>query len=467
VKKAIYLSLASLFVRSFRMFVGYLKRGTPYEHDAKQDYIYNFDNTAAEIRNLLIEDCKINIDGINKTHRTCFIELRIHASLAGRFFLPSIVVTSSGLQYFQYFEKGASGLRYLNISSFFATLSSGELQLDMQFRHLCLQSPTARLLFFDTMDVKHSKVMVVAPHPDDAEIAAYGIYKDSNAHIVTVTAGDGGDMKYKELYDNAKDHFLKKGKLRVWDSLYVPALAGIGPERAVNLGYFDNTLSTMYQKRPNPVPATYSEETNVHVFREMNTSPLLKTREMENAWPNLVNDFKALIEQINPDVIATPSPALDSHDDHLYTSLALFEALRQLQRKNGKIFLYSNHNSTCEHYPFGAQGTIMSLPPNFDAQLFFRSVYSHHLSISDQKDKFFSIETMHDLRYNLKWSFISWALNKSYRQLKEVILDRDFSYFRRGIRSNELFFVINTDDVLNDATLQKLFTYNGRNLIDL
>ena len=47
------------------------------------------------------------------------------------------------------------------------------------------------------------RVLVVAPHPDDAEIAAFGFYADTRAMVVTVTAGDASDR-----YQNSMQRWM-------------------------------------------------------------------------------------------------------------------------------------------------------------------------------------------------------------------------------------------------------------------
>src|SRR5437016_14202737 len=37
------------------------------------------------------------------------------------------------------------------------------------------------------------RVLVVSPHPDDAELGAFGLYADTQATVVTVTAGVASD----------------------------------------------------------------------------------------------------------------------------------------------------------------------------------------------------------------------------------------------------------------------------------
>ena len=89
-------------------------------------------------------------------------------------------------------------------------------------------------------------MLVVAPHPDDAEIAAFGFYADTRATVVTVTAGDASDR-----YQNPTQPWmsLTRGavaQMRVWDSLTIPQFGGVPPERAINLCLPDGRLSEMY-----------------------------------------------------------------------------------------------------------------------------------------------------------------------------------------------------------------------------
>src|SRR5262249_57577035 len=106
-------------------------------------------------------------------------------------------------------------------------------------------------------------VLVLAPHPDDAEIAAFGLYADRNATIVTVTSGNAGDMNYRDNFTDTADHYLFKGFLRAADSVTVPLQGGIPPERCLNLGYFDARLANMHDKPTEVFPDLYGPTTNV------------------------------------------------------------------------------------------------------------------------------------------------------------------------------------------------------------
>ena len=54
-------------------------------------------------------------------------------------------------------------------------------------------------LFANGLDLSRP-MLVLAPHPDDAEIAAFGLYANRNATIVTVTTGNAGPRSYEAMF---------------------------------------------------------------------------------------------------------------------------------------------------------------------------------------------------------------------------------------------------------------------------
>ena len=86
--------------------------------------------------------------------------------------------------------------------------------------------------------------------------------------------------------------------------------------------------------------------------------------------------------------------------------------------------------------------TQLTLPPNKD-RFDFDSIYSFYLDDELQTDKFFALESMHDL----KDSTIYISLKSSFKHFKKMLMrkitGKDKSYFRRALRSNELFFIVN------------------------
>jgi hypothetical protein len=72
--------------------------------------------------------------------------------------------------------------------------------------------------------------------------------------------------------------------------------------------------------------------------------------------------------------------------------------------------------------------------------LYFRRIYSHPLTPEEQKLKLVALEAMHDLReFDLR--------TKAPPILTEAMLRaRQYDYFRRGPRPNELFFVATREE---------------------
>jgi hypothetical protein len=86
------------------------------------------------------------------------------------------------------------------------------------------------------------------------------------------------------------------------------------------------------------------------------------------------------------------------------------------------------------------------MPPWFDATLPLSSVYSHPLDEGRQLDKLFALDAMHDLRAaprRLLGGPTDRFIERLRRSAEDVIRDpvSDYSYYRRAVRPNELFFV--------------------------
>jgi hypothetical protein len=172
-------------------------------------------------------------------------------------------------------------------------------------------------------------------------------------------------------------------------------------------------------------------------FRSLNYNKLKKR---QHTWDSLVLDLKELIIKTKPDIIITPYPQIDLHLDHQYTTIALQEVLSEIKNdgESLKVMLYTNHHKYSEMYPFGAKGSIISLPPIFKKdKLKFDSIFSFRLTKRKQLDKYYSLDTMYAIRVS---DYIStfYDLFKKYRT---NLLNEDFSYYRRSVRDNELFFV--------------------------
>jgi len=287
--------------------------------------------------------------------------------------------------------------------------------------HLTIKDQQASMILFANPGMeKQAKILVIAAHPDDAEIAAFGLYSQHNSLILTITAGEAGPHTYDEVYADANQHYRAKGKLRVWNSITVPMLGGVSPEHAINLGYFDGTLQKMVKHKLQSVNSLYTDINNVNHFRQQNLSSLTPITEGKANWSALVEDIKQILRVYEPDIIVTPYPAIDWHIDHKLSTLAVIDTIRELGLQQGQLFLYTNHLTANNYFPYGEQGELVAIPPDFNHSLYFDSIYSFMLP--KPKEKIFALEAMHDLRLDTSWLDISGAFKILWTTLGNKLL---------------------------------------------
>ena len=134
---------------------------------------------------------------------------------------PWVEISTGTSRIQQYLDANAQGLRWLNLSSLKDQLKEST-QVDMITHAITIEPKVGTLRTFENKLNLNDKILVLAPHPDDAEIAAFGLYADHNATIVTVTSGNAGDMNYRTSVSDPAEHYLLKGYLRAVDSVTVP-----------------------------------------------------------------------------------------------------------------------------------------------------------------------------------------------------------------------------------------------------
>jgi LmbE family N-acetylglucosaminyl deacetylase len=350
---------------------------------------------------------------------------------------PYVEIAAGNLSERQYFAAGDAGERWLNLTFLRGAMVGTRIAL--RGEGVTFASPAARLrLFAGSPDLSKS-LLVLAPHPDDAEIAAFGIYANRNASVVTVTAGNAGAPTYEAVFDDPGELYLFKGRIRVIDSITIPWQGRIPPERTFNMGYFDARLAEMYEKRDAVIPEMYRPNADINVYRRENIGKLLPLRARESKWGNLVDDTLTLLKKVKPTVIIAPHPQLDTHRDHQFTTVALSEALARWN-KPVTLLLYTNHADR-NRYPYGPAGTLVSLPPPPPADVVLDRIYSHPVSQGLQRLKLFALESMHDLRFTPTRQYQLAREEARAAAPEKQGPEPDITYLRRGPRSNELFFV--------------------------
>lgn len=348
---------------------------------------------------------------------------------------PWVEVSVGEFRVQQYLDTNAVGVRWLNLSGLREHLAGGA-EVIVRTHAVTFEAEEATLRLFDNHLDLQQRILIVAPHPDDAEIAAFGLYADRQASVVTVTAGNAGDMNYRANVSEPAAHYALKGYLRAVDSVTVPWQGNIPPDRTANLGYFDGRLDAMFLAPQQTIAEVYGPNTDVAIYRRANLSKLVSSAARSNSWPHLVEDLVEVLREVNPQIVVMPDPRLDTHLDHEFTSVALTQALEQWPG-NPVFLLYTNHTDS-NHYPYGPAGTVVSLPPS-DRHLGMQKVFSHPTAHALQIRKLFALESMHDLRLSpdeqMTLGSPAIARRPDYPRMP------DDDYFRRGPRANELFYV--------------------------
>ena len=442
-KKFLRFLIAAILLASFATLYSIYRHASRYPYDVTKDYLYDFSDKDTVTRTVSVENNRIVPDfTVPGRNSSLLLKLRIESSLPGKYLQPVLTVTSGKNSIAEYLEPGAKGIRYINISPL--QIKHGDT-LTLQGKYLNVPDQKAELIVSKNPNLKEAKILILAPHPDDAEIAAYGLYSTfhENTYIVTATAGDYGPNLYDEIYSDPVKAYMAKAKIRIWNSITVPLIGSIPPKRCVNLGFFDGTLEKMYQQKPHPVTALGTKISDVNIYRHYNISPLAKKSAEKATWATMVKDFGDLLQKIQPDIVLAPSPVLDNHPDHRYAAIALFEAIAKNRNLHGKVLLYTNHFTLNEYYPYGEAGGAVSPPPNFQ-ELYFESIYSFNLPKEKQQEKILALDAMNDLRLDTEWHTARGAFKVALKEL----LKRDYlgieyaNYYRRAVRRNELFFVV-------------------------
>lgn len=418
-------------------------------YDPARDQHYDITGSDVEVFDVAVDRRGFRWPDTASSWDTAHLSLSVESTVLGRIADPRIDATVGNLLTRQYLERGAGGLRLLNVSGLRGpnALQTGD-QIALSGSYVTWPAQIARLHLCSTALPPRPRILVLASHPDDAEIAAFGLYARSEAFVVTITAGDHAGFyldrarRVAEVGTNAAQH------ARVWDSITVPFFGGVPPERCVNLGYRDSTLADMFE---NGTSGVSHGARGIAEHRQVNLSPLTPAAPQAPSWAALVEDLVHLMRAIQPDVIVMPHPLLDDHPDHAFTSLAACEALEAVHLGHGQLLLYVNHSPRSSLYPFGQNDGAIPPPPHFGEPIPFRTIFSEPLSTEVRELKFLALEAMHDLRTLPADDPPSWTrlVRTAFSELRGKISGRGrtpTSYFRRAVRPNELFFAMPFSD---------------------
>ncbi len=393
------------------------------------DYRYDFPEDCLSIP-AHIEGGRLHVEAALQGYDTVLLELRLTATWLGRWLDPYVRLGSDR----QDFERGVAGRRYLNLSG----LPVADLAIAPRF---CRIEGALRVHAMRNPDFAEQRLLIIAPHADDAELAAFGQYsRCAEAAIVTLTQGEIEAEAYQRLGLDRAAAARLKGRLRSWDSLAAPLWGGVEQTRCVQLGYYCLQLSAMAEQPQTPFGSRESAEADVRSVRRHNPLSLPGDKDGQPTWDNLIADLVAVIEHYRPEVLLAPHPELDPHPDHVASTRAVLEACAQSTWQPDTLLLYANHLHDNDRWPMGPAGYGIALPPVF-TPLPGDRLWSPLLSAEQQLDKAMALGLQHDLQGALPLK------RRLRRWIQQALAGRRWpatgenEFFRKAVRRHELFWV--------------------------
>lgn len=405
---------------------------------ANEDYLYSFPDST-EVPDVTLEKGRLRAADLSlQGDETLVLQVELRCGWLGRLFDPGVHIEGGERADLQVFERGVRGLRYVNLGGCAQALVDGRLSLAGRF---CTVVGQPRLWVLRQADPRRRRVMVIAPHADDAELAAYGLYSQADeAWIVTLTAGEIEAEHYQDMGLSSTEAARLKGRLRAWDSLTVPRWAGVPESRCVQLGYFCLQLSAMRASPQAPIGSREADLADTRVFRQFN-SLALPGDDGVPSWNNLLADLRELLRLARPEVIVMPHPVLDPHPDHVCAQQALREALAGLAWQPQLLLGYANHLHDNDRWPMGDSGAGVALPPVTDEHTLGLPL-SLSLEPPVQYDKAMALGMMHDLQPRPPFK------RRLRRSIQRCLAGRRGSvfgeneFFRKAVRRHELFWIL-------------------------
>ncbi|MDF9617902.1 PIG-L family deacetylase [Pseudomonas entomophila] len=401
-----------------------------------EDYAYRFAEDTREAAASLQGDL-LQTDVALQGDETLILEVGVRSSWLGRFLDPRVELLAGAASDMQTFERGVKGARFLNLTGLAEPLMAGTLRL--RGRHCRLQG-APRLWITPAVELRKRRVMVIAPHADDAELAAYGLYSQADeTWVVTLTAGEIEAEHYQAMGLAKAEAARLKGRLRAWDSIAVPRWAGVPASRCVQLGYFCLQLPAMQAAPDQSMGSREADMADIRPFRRFNPFPLPADADGAPTWHNLLADLRALLEMARPQVLVMPHPMLDPHPDHICAQAAVLEALQGLAWQPETLLCYANHLHDNDRWPMGDSGDGVALPPQLEAVEAWAPC-SLVLDIDTQRDKAMALGMMHDLqpappfKRRLRRALQRWLAGRRPSPYGEN------EFFRKAVRRHELFW---------------------------
>jgi LmbE family N-acetylglucosaminyl deacetylase len=426
------------------------------KYDPRQDFVLGVAPKSVEAISIACDSTGFILPELSANAVTVFLELRLQHGATGLVFDPSVEISWKTFCDKQFFERGVRGILFLNLTRLIRAGAKAGARVMLHGLRVTWPAGRTSLHVCHESVRPDDRVLVVSPHPDDAELAAFGLYADTQATVVTITAGDASD-RYTGKDRGMRLTRAQISRMRVLDSIIAPQIGGVPRENILNLAYPDGRLTEMRASPAVDFGKGGKDALDFAGSRQLNVSPLLRVG-AECTWHSLVSDLAHILKLTQPTVIVLPDPWLDPHTDHTATTMAVWEALRETNQQDGRFFLTCVHNRWSELIPLGPAGSGVPLPPRREGDSpEMNGFYSHALSPERLTEKYLALEAMHDVRE------LSACPPQSARYLAKKLREiaaasihgmgvPPTSLLRRAVRPDEVFWTMSVPAVMKSTT---------------
>lgn len=200
-----------------------------------------------------------------------------------------------------------------------------------------------------TLDMLGSRVLVIAPHPDDESLAPGGLVSSALADgrqvkVVVVTAGDAYRRAALRIAKGKLNPsvYVELGGLRHKEVRAAVTALGVPAEDLLFLGYQDGSVNSLWDADwdySHPHVGANGHNTSPYPFAWEKNAPL--------CGANLAKNLEQIIRDYKPTAVVYPDPT-DSHHDHWATGAFTDYALNDTGYSGARLGYIVHHG----HYPF-------------------------------------------------------------------------------------------------------------------
>jgi LmbE family N-acetylglucosaminyl deacetylase len=215
-----------------------------------------------------------------------------------------------------------------------------------------------------------SRILVIAPHPDDETLGAGGLIysacrRGANVKTVFMTMGDGSAVAAGMLFGTARPSLhdmVALGLRRRNEAVAALGVLGVDEDDIVFLGYPDGGLADIIDNRHWGPAKPYTSKHTGHAGNPYVSS---FTPDAQYCASRIVDDLATILAEYMPDMVLVPHPN-DTHSDHWATyalTMYTIEQLSYVELTGASVLAYMLHTGPDWPQPWGYRPDLPLDPP--------------------------------------------------------------------------------------------------------